>query len=324
MSGLEASLSALNDDELAARAAWLYFAGGLKQSEIAKRFSLPTTTTHRMIARASRQGLVRVFVDVKVESCVQLEDRIAQEFGLSLCLVAPDIGEAAPLPLQTLGLCGANYLTRVLQEQKHGLIGIGHGRTLASLVNMLPAVKAEGTRFVSLLGGLTRKYAANPYDVIHRLSDKCGAEAYMIPAPLFANSAQDKQVLVNQTGVGGIFRMIEEATLCLVGIGAIDTGGRLGQADTLERKSDLEALVLLGARAEVLGQFVDAEGKLLSTPYDGRAMAPDLASLKGREVVAVAGGSVKLGALTAALKSGFITGLITDEASARGLVERTG
>ncbi len=324
MSGPEASATALNDDELAARAAWLYFAGGLKQSEIAKRFSLPTTTTHRMIARASRQGLVRVFVDVQVESCVQLENRIAQRFGLDLCMVAPDIGETAPLPLQTLGLCGANYLTRVLQEQKHALIGIGHGRTLASLVNMLPAIRAGDTRFVSLLGGLTRKYAANPYDVIHRLSDKCGAEAYMIPAPLFANSAQDKQVLVKQTGVGGIFEMIEQATLHLVGIGTIDRESGLGQAGMLERESDLETLLTLGARAEVLGQFIDAGGEIVSTPYDGRAMAPDLARLKGRDVVAVAGGVAKTGALEAALRSGLVTGLITDEASARSLIERTG
>lgn len=319
-----AAVTANSDDDLAARAAWLYFAGGLKQSEIARRFGLPTTTTHRLIARASRMGLVRVFVDARVESCVQLENQITDKFGLGMCSVGPDIGETGPLPLHSLGLSGADYLMRVLQEQKHQLIGIGHGRTLASVVGALPAIKAGKTGFVSLLGGLTRKYAANPFDVIHRLSDKCGAEAYMVPAPLFANTAEDKQVLLNQTGVGQIFEMIDQATLCLVGIGVIDAEGGLGQADALERDSDLRNLRALGARAEVLGQFVDAAGAVVSTPYDGRAMAPDLATLRGREVVAVAGGTDKTGALDAALRSEIITGLITDEATARRLVGTPG
>ena len=49
--------------ELAARAAWLHFVGGLTQSEVAKRLELPTTRAHRYIARAQSDGLVRVFVD---------------------------------------------------------------------------------------------------------------------------------------------------------------------------------------------------------------------------------------------------------------------
>ncbi len=307
-------------DELVARAAWLHYAGGLTQSAIAKRFGIPTTKAHRLIARAVRDGLVRVFVDARVEGCVLLEDEISSTFGLTMCRVAPEIVEPGPLPLRALGLSGASFLMNVLEGRDHGLIGVGHGRTLSSVIDALPPIKAGNTRFVSMLGGLTRKYAANPFDVIHRLADKSGAEVFMLPAPLFANSVEDKRVILSQTGMGHILELMDGTSLCLVGIGAIDIHGTLGAGFMENHDAELVDLRRRGAKTEILGQFLDGNGATLSTRFDGRAMAPDLASLTGREVVAIAGGEGKSEAILAALKSGFLTGLITDEATARRLV----
>ncbi|GIX15655.1 MAG: hypothetical protein KatS3mg118_3614 [Paracoccaceae bacterium] len=76
------------------------------------------------------------------------------------------------------------------------MIGIGHGRTIAAAVNALGRVDMTGMRVVSMLGGLTRSFAANPYDVIHSLARRGAADAYMLPAPMFADSADDKQVML--------------------------------------------------------------------------------------------------------------------------------
>lgn len=309
------------EDELAARAAWLHYSGGMTQSDVAKRFGIPTTRAHRLIARAAKAGLVRVFVDADVVSCVALEDELAKAYGLTLCSIAPDLAEPGPLPLRALGLVGADYLMRVLDSRTRETIGIGHGRTLAAVVDMLPARASENTRFVSILGGLTRKFAANPYDVIHRLAEKTGAEAYLMPAPLFANSIEDKQVMVQQAGLAATMTLIDEASLILVGVGAVDESGSISSANALETDTALAELREMGACAEMLGQFLDSEGVPVSTPFDGRVMAPDLETLRGREVVAIAGGTDKVRALHAALKSKIITGLITDEATARGLAE---
>lgn len=316
------TLSSLaEEDELAARAAWLHYSGGMTQSDVAKRFGVPVTRAHRLIARAAKAGLVRVFVDAEVVSCVALEDRIAAQYGLSMCRIAPDMAEPGPLPLRALGLVGADWLMRTLESRQHATIGIGHGRTLAAMVATLPTFPCATTRFVSILGGLTRKFAANPYDVIHRLAEKTGAEAYLMPAPLFANSVEDKRVMVQQEGLAATMRLIDEASLVIVGVGAIDETGSLSASNALESNRPLADLRGMGARAEVLGQFYDAGGAILSTPFDGRVMAPDLATLRGREVIAIAGGTHKAGALDAALRGGIITGLITDEATARGLAD---
>ena len=49
-----------------------------------------------------------------------------------------------------------------VEDGRHRMIGMGHGRTLAAAVDLMPSVQARGTRFVSLLGGLTRRFAASP------------------------------------------------------------------------------------------------------------------------------------------------------------------
>ena len=135
--------------------------------------------------------MVHVFVEGTAAECIALEETIASRWGLEFCAVAPTV-EDAPLPLATLAAAGGHWLHRVLEAGRAPLIGIGHGRTLAAVVGNLPRIARAGVRFVSLLGSLTRHAAANPFDVIHRLTEITGAESYFMPAPFFADSVEDK------------------------------------------------------------------------------------------------------------------------------------
>ncbi len=309
-----------SDLDMAARAAWLHFVGGLTQSEVARRLGVPTTRAHRYIARAQSDGLVRVFVDVQAGDCVALETALIQRFGLSHCRVAMDVPETGPLPLRTLSAAGADFLMQAAARGEHDVIGVGHGRTLSASVDAMGRVESTRARFVSVLGGLTRTYAANPYDVIYRLAQKTGAEAYMLPVPMFAKSAADKQVLLAQPGLDTITRLIDEATLIVLGIGEAVGSAREAIAANMADPHGAEAGQLQRAAAEILGQFLDERGRVLELVGRDRAMAPALDTLVGRDVVAIAGGLSKAPAIRAALASGLLTGLIIDEATARAVV----
>ena len=177
-----------SDDSLAIRAAWLHYADGLTQSAVTKRPGLPSVKTHRLIARAVADGSVKVTIDGDIVECVDLEMRLAAHYGLDYCEVAPDLGEDG-LPLRALGVAGASFLRREIERGDLSVIGLGHGRTLAAVVQDMPRLDAKDLRFVSLLGGFTRNYAANPHDVMHRLAEKTGAQPFVMPVPFFANSA---------------------------------------------------------------------------------------------------------------------------------------
>ncbi|TKB31012.1 MAG: sugar-binding transcriptional regulator, partial [Mesorhizobium sp.] len=133
-----------------------------------------------LITKANQEGLVKVYIDGEVSECVELEDELSGRYGLDYCEVVPDF-DAEDLPLKALGIAGAQFLKREIERGEEALIGVGHGRTLAACVEYLPRISAGRIRFVSLLGGLTRKFSANPHDVIHRVAERTGAEAYVMP-----------------------------------------------------------------------------------------------------------------------------------------------
>jgi DNA-binding transcriptional regulator LsrR (DeoR family) len=311
----------LRDDEtsMATRAAWLHYAGGLTQSDVAKRLGLTSLKAHRLITKANQDGLVKVYIDGEVSECVELENRMAARFGLDYCEVVPDF-DADDLPLRALGMAGAQFLKREIENGEETLIGVGHGRTMAASVEYLPRTSAGKTRFVSLLGGLTRKFSANPHDVIHRLAERTGAEAYVMPVPFFANTVEDREVLLGQKGISEVFELAKSAHLLVVGIGTAEHEASLVLTGMIEH-SEIEEIKRNGGAGELLGHFFDQNGAAVETTLSNRTMALGREDLKNRRIVAIAGGRVKTRAIKSVLESRYLSGLITDERTALALVE---
>lgn len=275
---------------------------------------------NRLIAQASREGLVRVFVEGSAAECVALEDRIAARWELDFCTVVPTVDDG-PLPLRSLAAAGARFLQTVLDSGAVSVIGVGHGRTLAEVVEYLPRARRAGVSFVSLLGSLTRHAAANPFDVIHRLTARTGAESYFMPAPFFADTIEDKTVLLAQKGLKDVFALAERAELHIVGIGEVGPKAHILSTGMITA-AELAELERAGAVGEVLGRFVDQAGRPVGAEVNERSVAVRLEEISGRRVVAIAGGKAKVRAIAAVLESRVLTGLITDELTAQAIVDQ--
>lgn len=308
-----------DEDSLATRAAWLHFVGGLTQGEVANRLNVASGKAHRLIARANRAGLVQVFIDGQIASCVSLEERLRKVYGLDICGVAPDLNEG-PLPLRTLGTLGGRFLRLACEKGDDTVIGLGHGRTLAACVGRLPRAAYHHIRFVSLLGGFTRKFAANPFDVINAIAERTGAESYVMPVPFCLNSAGDRSVLMAQRGIEAVFDFARNATLRFVGIGTVDEGDASLTASGMIEPDELAEMKRAGARGEVLGHFFDVKGRRVETDLSSRLMSLSHDELRVGRMVAVAGGTAKPTAIRAALESGMLHGLLTDERTAKSLI----
>ncbi|AVA25519.1 sugar-binding transcriptional regulator [Rhizobium sp. NXC24] len=306
------------DESLAVRAAWLHYAGGLTQSEVAKRLGVPSVKAHRLIARAVADGVVKVTIDGDIVECVELETRLAERFGLQYCEVAPDLGEEG-LEFRALGQAGAGFLKREIERGDNKVIGLGHGRTLSSAVHHMPRLNAKGLRFVSMLGGLSRNYVANPYDVMHRIAEKTGAHAYMMPVPFFANTGEDREVMLAQRGVKEVFDLANNADLKLVGLGTVDTDAQLVLSGMVEPR-EIAEIAAAGGVGEILGHFFDTDGHILETTLTARTLSASLPRSKKERLVALAGGVAKAEAIRAVLKSRCLYGLITDERTAQALL----
>lgn len=307
-----------SDESLAVRAAWLHYIGGFTQSAVAKRLGIPSVKAHRLIARAVADGVVKVSIDGEIAECANLEVALSTRYGLSYCEVAPDVDDDG-LALTTLGHAGADFLRREIERGEADVIGVGHGRTLSAAVHHLPRVATTAIKFVSLLGGLTRNYAANPYDVMHRLAEKTGTQAYVMPVPFFANTQEDREVLLSQRGVSEVFHLARNAALKIVGIGTVDSQAHLVKTGMLQ-PDEIEEIAGLGGVGEVLGHFFDRKGRLLETSVTARTLTASFSESGKDRIVAIAGGRVKVAAIRAVLHSHRIQGLITDERTARELL----
>lgn len=304
------------EESLATRAAWLHYVGGMTQAAVAKRLGVPSVKAHRLIARAVASGRVKVTIDGAMIECVELENRLANRFGLDICEVAPDLEEDG-IPFRALAMAAAGFLRREIDRGVAQVIGLGHGRTLAATVQQLPRLDAPKLKFVSLFGGLTRNYSANPHDVMHRIAEKTGARAYVMPVPFFANTADDREVLLAQRGVAEVFKMAQTATLKLTGIGTVDDNAQLVTSGMIEPK-EVHAIRATGGLGELLGHFFDAQGRVLQTAMTARTLT--VAFAPTTDIVAVAGGTDKVDAIRAVLVSGYLKGLITDECTAKALL----
>jgi DNA-binding transcriptional regulator LsrR (DeoR family) len=307
------------DASLAVRAAWLHYAGGLTQSEVAKRLGVPSVKAHRLIARAVAEGVVKVTIDGDIVECVELETELSARFGLQYCEVAPDLGEEG-FEFRALGQAGAGFLRREIESGNNKVIGLGHGRTLSSAVHHMARVNAKDLRFVSLLGGLTRNYAANPYDVMHRIAEKTGMQSHVMPVPFFANTHEDRDVLLAQRGVREVFDLANGADLKLVGLGTVDTDAQLVLSGMVEPK-EIKEITAAGGVGEILGHFFDVDGKILETTLTARTLSASLPRSKNERLVALSGGLPKVEAIRAVLRSRCLYGLITDEKTARALLK---
>lgn len=305
-------------DTITVRAAWLHYAGGFTQSEVAKRLGLTSLKAHRLITSANKQGLVKVYIDGDVTECVELENELTQFFELDYCEVVPDFDEQV-IPFKALGIAGGHYLKRLLDSEEIESIGVGHGRTLAACVEQLPRSTSKNTSFVSLLGGFSQRFSANPHDVIHRLAQRTSSPAYVMPVPFFANTVKDRKVLLEQRGLTEVMQLARNTSLNLAGIGSIEEDASLVVSGMLEI-NEMEAVLKAGGVGELLGHFFDECGQAVKTNLSDRTMGLTRSELKNSRIVAVAGGNQKIRAIKSVLKSRLLSGLIIDERTARALV----
>lgn len=311
------------DLSLAIRAAWLSYIGGRTQGQIAERLNISQAKVHRLIAEALNRGLVKVFVQGEPADCLALEDELSRQFGLKRCIVAPDLGDDgasdAHQVFATIGSAAARLLHQELACGNINVIGVGKGRSLAAMVERLPAIRRPGLKIVSVSGSLTRNLAANPLDIVMRLSSHTDGAGYFLPVPYLAKNLTEKGVLLAQDSIRSMLDLARQADLVMIGIGSLDGDAHLRQVGMIA-DSEWDDLKAHGAVGDLMGSFIDAEGRAVASAVNQLSVGLGLEDLRGRQVIAVAGGAHKAKAILAALKTGALSGLVTDEQTASAVV----
>ena len=312
----------MKDNSLATRAAWLSYIGGYTQGQIAKRLNVSSVKAHRLIVQARNEGLVQVFIRGVPAECLELEELLTSHFGLESCTVAPHIHEQNDADLRpgfaAVGAAAAMYLHAILEKPGPALIGVGKGRSLSAMVDDLPQLDRQDLRFVSVSGSLTRNLSANPYDVVHRLVEKTGGEGYFLPVPYISSSLEEKELLLAQKSVQDLLDLARKAETFIVGIGSVGEHTHVHQVGMIT-DAEMQNLRSVHAVGDMMGSFIDAQGKPVDSIINQQTLGLSLNELRGRKVIAVVGGDGKAEAVLASLRTGIITNLFVGEQTAQSV-----
>lgn len=305
-------------DRLRARATWLYHVEARTQSDIANLLGINRVMVVRLLADAKRRNEVRVTISSPLTELIELERAIETRLGIARVIVAP-FSDPKEDPVKVIAAAAGNFISGLM---KSGMtVGVGWGRTLYNTLPFITGATLADFRVISLLGGIAAARRFNPAEFAWQFAELFQAEGFLIPAPAVVDSIETKNALLERCGLSAIFEMADKLDVALLSVGGISTlttSYRTGYISEADRRS----LVETGAVGDILYNFINESGDLVPHEVNDRVISVKLSAMRRTpERVLISGGRDKRIAMRAAIKTLMPTTLITDELTARSLLE---
>jgi DNA-binding transcriptional regulator LsrR (DeoR family) len=310
--------SHLAGEQLRARIAWYYFVAGLTQQEISDRLGIARARVNKIAGQLRADGSVVIDIRLPLASCVQLEEKLKEIYGLKSAVVVPALDDDEQ-QRRMLGEAAASILDEMIADGQG--ISVGWGRTLSATIKQLRSRRLRDSSVVSLMGGLTRGSETNTFGVSTELAKTLGADCYYITAPVYCPCVESREFLLQHSGVNEVMERARRSDLSIVSCGDLTSRTPLTAINSVHER--LPQLRKCGAIGEILGTFLDADGAPVAHELNDTVIAMSPADLKKvPNSVLISGGLYKADIIHAILAAGYVNNLVTDEAVAQRLLQR--
>lgn len=308
------------EERFLAQVAWAYYVEGLTQEKVAEKLGATRLRVNKALSDAHKRGLVRITFNTAFAACAELEAALRARFGLKQAYVAPAPMEARDVQM-VVGAALGNLLSEVLADPKVRLFGMSWGNTLNIATRFVAAMERPDLEVISVMGGLTTGSDLNSFEITTRLADLVGAQHSYFTAPLYAGSRESRDTIMALDVFRSVVEKLKSVDALAMAAGDISTRSLL-MRDGLPSDITMDDLVAAGAVGDVLGTVIDAEGRAIDHPINERVIGIGLDDLRGvPNVILAAGGANKLAVNRAVLRRGVVDTFVTDEATARALLE---
>ncbi|HHS8753289.1 TPA: sugar-binding transcriptional regulator [Klebsiella oxytoca] len=300
------------------RAAWMYYIAGQNQSEIASQLGTSRPVVQRLIAAAKEEGIVSIGLHHPVANCLDYALLLQEKYRLIECNIVPAFSEESTLDSVSFGCY--QLMARYLQDDKEKIIGLGSGLTLKKALQRID-FDSQNTRCVALISAMDADGQCNYYDDVPLLlTSKIKAKYYQWPAPRYAQTQEEYDMWCTSRLFRSVSAVARQADVIFVGIGPLGTQSPIFK-DGFINQAQMDEVTAQGGIGEIMGRFIDAEGGVVDSEINRMITSYDIRQNQCPRI-AVARGEYKRPAILAALKGGWINGLVTDEHTARWLLTR--
>ena len=301
---------------LTASVARRYYLDGRSKVEIADEFRLSRFKVARLLELARASGLVRIDIGYPGSIDVSLSGRLQDAYGLQHAIVVDTVDDH-PASLRThVGRAAAELLSEIVTADD--VLGLGWARSLMAMRGGLTSLAACSV--VQLTGALSRPDVDDSsIELVRDVARVAGGPASYFYAPMIVPDATTAAALRRQPEVARAIDRFASVTKAVVGVGGWDPpASTVHDAIT---PGERRALRRLGVLADVSGVFLDADGTAVEAPLTERIIGIRAAQLhRIPEVIAIAYGPEKAAATRAAIRGGYVTGLVTHTSFARNLL----
>ncbi|WP_245598953.1 sugar-binding transcriptional regulator [Halotalea alkalilenta] len=314
-------MSKISDDKqaLSIEAARLYYQADYSQQQIANRLGLSRPTVSRLLQHAKQQGYVRIEIHDPRDTLDELAARLVQHFGLKearLCHSPLDQYEEIQ---RHLSETAAEWIHDNVKDGD--IIGVTWGTTMYAVARRLAAKPIKNVEVVQLKGGISHSEVdTHAFEIAHRFADAFHTVPHYLPLPVIFASQPVKRMAEADPHVRRIIELGRRANIAVFTVGVVSPQALLFQLGYFDQ-GEIAGLLARGV-GDICSRVIDAEGRIVSPELDARTVGIRLEELKTKESsVLVAGGAERLDAIHAALRGGYANVLITDQYSARALLD---
>lgn len=304
-------------DRTVAEAAWLYYIKGLNQAEIAKKMGLsrPTVITYLRLARE------RQIVGVKISGTHfrvnDLADKLCEAYGLEAAHVVPEETSASETMLQVCE-AAAQLLPDFVAPGE--TLGVSWGQTVSFVSERVPWWPVDGLVVRQLIGSLANPLLPTCESCTTEIARRLSAQCINLNAPAVCSEASLAERLRQEPIIAEQIRLLGDCTKAIYSLSPCTANTHVVQFN-IATPEDVAEYVSKGAVGIIAGRFVDTEGAPVLGELDRRMISADHALLRDMSGLLVVSGLEKFDATRAALRGGYASHVVLNEALAVKLTD---
>lgn len=313
------------DQFLMAEAAQLYYSERLTQAQIAQQMGVSRSRVSRMLIEARAQGMIEIRIHPPLRTVPGLQEDLVSRLGLRECRVLAtfdrDSRNLEPTDTVThVATLGARYLRENISGGD--VVSLGWGRSVHRVVhNRFLREERDVTvaQAMGSIGGSIPEF--DGVATTARLASVLGASAHYLHAPMLVTESVVRNGLLRDPHIR---KTLEVASRSDTIVSSVGTPGRehgqylTGYLDD----DDLQYIREQGAVGDICGTYYARDGSVVPLEMNERSIAigsEELLNIPNR--IGVSSGPEKPLASIGAARSDLINVLITDEDTARRMLE---
>ncbi|TJW31595.1 MAG: sugar-binding transcriptional regulator, partial [Mesorhizobium sp.] len=163
------------------KAAWLYYAHGLRQDQVASQLKISRASVAMYLRKARETGIVNISTSTQLFTDDVMARKLEDALKLDAVWIAPENGHVAD-PSTDIAVLAASVFLELIK--KGDRIGVAWGRTIYTIADIMSYADLQDVTVVQLCGNLGAPYSYRPDQCTMEIARRLNAKGLNFYAPL--------------------------------------------------------------------------------------------------------------------------------------------